>query len=204
MIAVILAAGLSKRFGGMKLLKEVQGKAMVLHVADLVGNMDFEQRIFVYSDEEVLKKVKNRYSKTCEYQFSYNGQAEKGLSSSIRIALKNISDEKRDTGIIFFVADQPFVDETTVNRLREAYNEGKGSIIVPLYGKNRGNPVIFSNKWVEQLKNLEGDVGGRSIIRENKEEVWEVPIADDRIGRDIDTIEDYCTLISQLQNSQSL
>lgn len=204
MIAVILAAGLSKRFGGKKLLEEVQGKAMVLHVTDLVGNIEFEQRILVYSDEEVLNKVKDSCGNAYEYQFFYNGQAEKGLSTSIRLALENIAGVKKDTGIIFFVADQPFVDETTVKRLNEAYNEGKGSIIVPLYGKNRGNPVVFSNKWTEQLKKLEGDIGGRIIIRENPKEVWEVPVADDRIGRDIDTKEDYCALFSQVENSHSM
>ncbi|BCJ93846.1 hypothetical protein acsn021_14150 [Anaerocolumna cellulosilytica] len=194
MIAVILAAGLSKRFGGKKLLKEIQGKAMVLHVTDLVGNMDFEQRILVYSDEAVLNKVKDSCGCAYDYQFFYNRQAEKGLSTSIRLALETLAGDNKDTGIIFFVADQPFVDETTVKVLCEAYNEGKGSIIVPLYGQNRGNPVVFSNKWIEQLKNLEGDVGGRIIIRENPKEVWEVPLVDDRIGRDIDTIEDYHAL----------
>ena len=197
MIAVILAAGLSKRFGGKKLLEQVEGKEMVLHVADLVGRMDFEQRLFVYSDAEVLKRVKDKCSGAYGYQYLNNKQAEMGLSTSIKLALENLVERKADTGIIFFVADQPYVDETTVSRLKKAYEQGKGSIIVPLYGENRGNPVIFSGKWMHHLKNLEGDVGGRSIIRENPEEVWEVPITDIRIGRDIDTKEEYRALFGE-------
>ncbi|MDF2511582.1 MAG: molybdenum hydroxylase accessory protein YgfJ family [Herbinix sp.] len=194
MIAVILAAGLSKRFGGKKLLAQVDGREMVLHVAELVERMDFEQRIFVYSDAEVLKRVKDNCVGAVSYQYLNNDQAEKGLSTSIRLAMENLSVSESDTGIIFFVADQPFVDEATVYRLKEAYEQRKGSIIVPLYGENRGNPVIFSRKWTQNLKNLEGDVGGRSIIRENSGEVWEVSITDDRIGRDIDTKEEYRAL----------
>ena len=200
MIAVILAAGLSKRFGGKKLLEPIDGKAMVLHVTDLVAAMDFEQRSFVYSDEEVLKTIKDHSIEACRYQFLYNEQAEQGLSTSIRLALNNLPDnlsENMATGIIFFVADQPFVDEATISRLREAYDHKKGSIIVPLYGENRGNPVIFSMKWTEQLKKLEGDVGGRTVVRENPKEVWEVPITDNRIGRDIDTKEEYRALFGE-------
>lgn len=187
MTAVILAAGLSRRFQGKKLLMKIDGKPMVIHVADLVSAMGFEQKVFVYSDEEVFNAVQENCERASDFTFIYNKRAEEGLSTSIRVALNsNVSD-----GIIFFVGDQPFINETTVNRLIEAFYQKKGSIIVPVYGGSRGNPVIFSKRWADRLKNLKGDMGGRLIIRENQDEVWEVQIEDSRIGRDIDTKEEY-------------
>ncbi len=199
MIAVILAAGLSKRFGGKKLLAKVNQKSMVLHVTDLVSSLSFDKKILVYSDEEVLREIENNCTKALEFQFLYNEQSYKGLSTSIRLAIENLFLKKGNEGIMFFVADQPFIDAATVNKLVDAFYQGKGSIIVPVYSEGRGNPVIFSNKWTEQLKNLEGDVGGRIIIRENPGEVWEVFINDSQIGKDIDTKDEY----SALQNERN-
>ncbi|MDF2869915.1 MAG: molybdenum cofactor cytidylyltransferase [Anaerocolumna sp.] len=250
MIAVILAAGLSKRFGGKKLLEKINNKPMILHTAELVGTYEFRQKVLVYSDEEVKKAVQASAS-TSDFIFVHNTHAEEGLSTSIKLVVEtlfqnqvienqvienqvienqvienqvienqvienqdkesqdkeNQDKENRDIensnkenlntnregkeGIMFFVGDQPFLNEGTIRRLDDAFTEGKGSIIVPIYGANRGNPVIFSTKWVEELKKLEGDVGGRIIIRQNSSEVWEVPITDIEIGRDIDTKEEY-------------
>ncbi len=243
MIAVILAAGLSKRFGGKKLLEKINNKPMILHTAELVGTYEFRQKVLVYSDEEVKKAVQASAS-TSDVIFVHNTHAEEGLSTSIKLVvetlfqlnadwktynfksenqvIKNQDKENQDKenqdkenqdkenrdiensnkenlntnregkeGIMFFVGDQPFLNEGTIRRLDDAFTEGKGSIIVPIYGANRGNPVIFSTKWVEELKKLEGDVGGRIIIRQNSSEVWEVPITDIEIGRDIDTKEEY-------------
>lgn len=197
MIAVILAAGLSTRFGSMKLLEKINQKSMVLHVTDLVNNLDFEQKIIVYSDDAVLNEIQLHYKNASHFAFIYNSQAHKGLSTSIKAAMDQLNTTKEKDGIMFFVADQPFIDTATVEKLFEAFYEDKGSIIVPVYGQNRGNPVLFSVKWIEELKNLEGDVGGRVIIRENLEEVWEVSILDPLIGKDIDTKEEYNTLLNE-------
>ena len=293
MIAVILAAGLSKRFGGKKLIEKINDRPMILHTAELVGAYEFQQKVLVYSDEEVKKTVQAS-DLTSDFIFVHNTHAEEGLSSSIKLAIKTLfqlnanrgncniksedhdnknqsnenqsnenqsnknhdnenqgmenqgmenqgmenqdmdnqgmenrgmenqdmdnqgmenrgiesqdiedrDTEKRNTedlyayreteeGIMFFVGDQPFLNEVTVRKLNDAYTEGKGSIIVPVYGADRGNPVIFSSKWMKELMMLEGDVGGRVIIRQNSSEVWEVPITDTEIGRDIDTKEEY-------------
>lgn len=194
MIAVILAAGLSKRFGGKKLLAKVNHKSMVLHVVDLVSSFHFRKTILVYSDEEVLEEIKANCPKASGFLFLTNEESYKGLSTSIRLAMEHLTASPTEEGIMFFVADQPFIDLVTVTKLQEAFYLGKGSIVVPLYKESRGNPVIFSNRWIEDLKNLEGDVGGRIIIQKNPKEVYEVPITNPRVGKDIDTKEDYDSL----------
>lgn len=195
MNAVILAAGLSKRFGGKKLLEKVNYKSMVLHVTDLVSSLDFKQKLIIYSDSQIKSEIIKNCPGFSEFKFFYNEQAQMGISTSIKLAVTNLESDTINDGIMFFVADQPFINAFTVNKLIDAFHEQRGTIILPLYGENRGNPVIFSNKWIQQLMNLEGDVGGRSIIRKNPNEVWQVPIMDFYIGQDIDTKEKYKSLI---------
>lgn len=189
MTAVILAAGLSKRFAGKKLLMKINGKPMAKHVADLVAAMDFERKVFVYSDQEVLKAVFGNGGKASGFTFVHNPRAEQGLSTSVRLALEAGAAD----GIMFFVGDQPFIDEDTVKKLLDAFYQKRGSIVVPVYGGRRGNPVVFSSKWIDQLNKLEGDVGGREIIRENASEVCEVAVENPQIGMDIDTEEEFYT-----------
>ncbi|WOO37631.1 nucleotidyltransferase family protein [Anaerocolumna sp. AGMB13020] len=283
MIAVILAAGLSKRFGGKKLLEKINDRPMILHTAELVGAYEFQKKLLVYSDEEVKETVQAS-AWTSDFLFVHNNHAEEGLSTSIKLAVEtllqlntdkgncNIEPENQykenqykenqykenrdkesqykenqykenqykenqdnesqsnesqsnesqsnenqcienkciknryienldteilkkysesDEGIMFFVGDQPFLNIDTVKKLNDAFREKKGSIIVPVYGVDRGNPVIFATKWMKELRKLEGDIGGRVIIRQNSSEVLEVPVTDTKIGRDIDTKEEY-------------
>jgi molybdenum cofactor cytidylyltransferase len=183
MRAIILAAGFASRFGGGKLLMELNHKPIIVHVMDLVLKIGFEEIILVYQDEEVRRLASNR-----NIQCIYNEKAAQGISSSIRYG---ICHSGPTDAYIFFMGDQPFIDAETVNRLLVAFYQGTASIIVPKYGGSIGNPVIFSSVWKERLISLIGDVGGRTIIKSNPDQVFWVEIANQKAGRDIDTWEDY-------------
>lgn len=183
MTAIILAAGFSRRFGKEKLLMDMDGKPIISHVMDLVLGMCFKETILVYRNEEIKKAAGDRNIK-----YVYNSVPEEGISSSIKCGLRSSGPAD---AYIFFTGDQPFIDADTVEQLLAAYYEGKGSIIVPRYGGHNGNPVIFASVWKEQLESLSGDVGGRTIIRNNPDEVCFVEISNLKAGMDIDTMEDY-------------
>lgn len=193
MIAVILAAGLSTRFNGKKLLQIIYDKPMIYYVTNLVNSFDFKQKILIYSDEEVINAIPAIKSNS-DFQIYLNEHAKEGLSTSIRLALKHMNNLNQEEGIMFFVADQPFLNMETIDQLVVAFHQKKGSIIVPVYAGKRGNPVIFSTRWIKQLQELKGDIGGRDIIKRNPNEVYEVIIDDDIIGKDIDTKEEYKVL----------
>lgn len=183
MTAVILAAGLSRRFGQDKLLMEMDKKQVILYVLDLVLSIGFSETILVYGNDELLKIVGSRNVKCIK-----NPTAAEGVSTSVKYGIKAAG---AADAYAFFTGDQPFIDAVTVNRLVNAFYKGEGSIIVPRYAGRNGNPVIFSAEWREQLENLTGDVGGRVIIKNNPDKVSFIDAADAKAGMDIDTWEDY-------------
>jgi molybdenum cofactor cytidylyltransferase len=63
--------------------------------------------------------------------------------------------------------------------------------VVPLYGERPGNPVIFRNTLIPELRTLSGDMGGRELIKKYWNQVQRVSIRPLRIGRDMDTREHY-------------
>ena len=63
--------------------------------------------------------------------------------------------------------------------------EGKGIACVEHSGKT-GNPCIFSRKYFGELMELEGDVGGKRVIRKHREDTAVLEVLDERELTDVD------------------
>ncbi len=190
MKAIILAAGLSRRFGEDKLLIGINHKPMLLNVIDLVAGMQFEETVLVYRHADIQRLAEGKNIKC-----AYNENAAEGLSTSIKCGIHSGKDSD---AYIFFTGDQPFLDRETVLRLTEAFYERRKSIVVPRYHGRNGNPVIFSSVWKEQLLQLTGDTGGRVIIKANPHSVRFVDIDYEAAGMDIDTPEEFRSIKGDL------
>lgn len=185
--AIIMACGESKRMGENKLLLEYKGKKIIEHVIEKVSSCDFNSILVVCNNEEIIKICKDRNIST-----TYNDKYKQGQSESIKIGINNSS---KCDGYAFFTADQPLINVETINLLLSDFNNNKDSIIVPNYNGKRGTPVIFSSKFKKNLLELEGDVGGRFIIKENPSYTRFINVENEFILWDIDTKEDYKKLI---------
>ncbi len=98
-------------------------------------------------------------------------------------------------GILCSVGDQPLLMSAVVHEVISAFSENFHSktIIVPHYGANcqSGNPVLFGSHWFDPLQHIQGDQGGKTIIRgSGKDHVIKLWIRDD-VGYDIDTPDDF-------------
>jgi molybdenum cofactor cytidylyltransferase len=118
-----------------------------------------------------------------------NPYSNRGMSTSIRRGIQAIHPGCR--GILIGLGDQPFLKTRTINVLIHAFDQGKGRIIIPSFRGRRGHPVIFHRKYKRELLNLEGDVGGRSVIERHPEDVRVVPVRSIGVVRDVDTWQDY-------------
>lgn len=161
--AVLLAAGCSTRFGSNKLLFSLDGSPIIARVLENVENLPFAGRVVVtqYSEIEALAKsqqipsVRNAYPK-------------RGISYSIRLGIDRLSDMD---GWMFLVCDQPWLKKDTIEKLLKAWQNSPKGIAALKSGGVPGNPVIFSSHYKEDLKALQGDHGGKSILRSHMEDV---------------------------------
>ncbi|MCT4688397.1 molybdenum cofactor cytidylyltransferase [Vallitalea sp.] len=191
--AIILAAGFSRRFGSEKLLIKLDGKPIIAHVIETIIKSEFKEIILVYQNEDI-KKIAENYN----VQHVYNESAITGMSSSIKCAIMKASETD---AYMFINGDQPFINSHVVEDLITTFNYKKESIIVPRYNGERGNPVIFGSKWKNDFLKITGDIGGRNIINDNKEEVYYLDITENKWGLDIDTKEDYL-IIKELNDNE--
>ena len=118
-----------------------------------------------------------------------NHDYSKGISTSIKAGLALISSES--DGILLALADQPFINTTTINHIIMAFSRCNKGIIIPVYKGNRGNPVLFSVKYKHELLSLSGDIGGREILKKYGEDIYEISVDCKGVLIDIDTDNDY-------------
>jgi molybdenum cofactor cytidylyltransferase len=84
----------------------------------------------------------------------------------------------------------PQIDVRLIDRLIEAFAPDRGNLIaVPVSDNRRGNPVLWSRRFFDELMMLDGDIGARHLIARHAEAVAEVPVEGHGAFLDIDTPE---------------
>ncbi|MBN2259345.1 MAG: nucleotidyltransferase family protein [Clostridiales bacterium] len=182
--AIILASGYSKRFNKNKLTTLINGKPLVEITLQVVCHANFGEVIVVYREEEV-KRICEKFN----VQLVENTHAEKGMSESVKLGVESASEKTR--GYMFFVGDQPFLNNDVINELMNVFLEHSDEIIIPTYKGIKSNPVTFPVKYKKELLQLHGDAGGRQIIKKLDSGKLFYEINDEKFCIDLDTYDDY-------------
>lgn len=116
----------------------------------------------------------------------YNLHPDEGISSSLRIGLRGSWDTD---ACLFTVSDQPWLRCETILELIEKFRKEKKGIACVQHNGKTGNPCIFSGKYFDELMELEGDVGGKRVIRKHREDTVVLDVSDERELLDVDSRE---------------
>lgn len=184
--ALVLAAGRSTRFGASnKLLADLDGEPVVRRTVRAVLASDVSSVTVVtgHMADDVraaLAGLKVRFAESPNYQ--------NGLSASLKAGLAALP--RSIDAVLIALGDMPGVTGGDIDRLIAglAPKEGR-SIVVPVTGGKRGNPVLFAAHLIGELGEVEGDAGAKHVIGRHGDEVAEVEIGSDRIFTDVDTPE---------------
>lgn len=184
---IILAAGEAKRMGKVKLTLPLGDKQLIEWVLQAVKLAPLDKYFLVVrpEDKEMIK-----IGESWGAEIVLNPEYRSGMSSSIRKALDQISSEVVE-GIFILLGDQPLINPSIIYKMLKAFTPGKREIVVPFYKDKQGNPVLFDNYWRDELLELSGDVGGRSLLKANPENIKRVKISDRAVIEDINSEEDY-------------
>lgn len=201
---VLLVGGQSKRMGRNKQLLPWRGKTVLDAVCgalqcgwggDVVSTMSCKLPFVAVTgdDHEKLEPIVTKYG----FEAIRNEHPDLGQGASIAMGVRHLVETSPLPldGILCSVGDQPLLTSTVVHEVIGTFSENFHSktIVVPHYGANyqSGNPVLFGSHWFESLQHIQGDQGGKTIIRgSGKDHVIKLWIRDD-IGYDIDTPDDF-------------
>ena len=183
---IYLAAGLSSRYGSNKLLEMVDGKPMFSHLLDILTIMKEEEPhryelVVVTAYDEIEEYVKELPIKVVR-----NHHQELGASHSIKLGLEACGEIGQHDHVMFAVADQPYVQEDELFGFIHMYKRSYKGIGCLSYQGVMGNPVIFQGKFVPELMELSGDVGGKTVVKAHPQEVYLYEAECEKSLQDID------------------
>jgi molybdenum cofactor cytidylyltransferase len=110
-----------------------------------------------------------------------------GMSTSLRAGLGALPPGAE--AVVVLLADMPRVNATHVDRLIAAFDPGNPSIVVPMQGGRRGNPILWPREFFAEMQAVSGDQGARELLVANAARIVSVNL-DDAIHADIDTPDD--------------
>ena len=195
-IAIIPAAGLSRRMGQPKLLLPWRGTTVVAH---LVGELQAAgiQRIFVVlraSDAALRTAVEASGAIPVQPPLDppdMRASVEYGLQVASQAASSCVS----DSGWFLIPADHPLVSRDTLKALYEAWQPRSRQILIPTFNGQRGHPTLFSLDFAQEVADIPADQGLNWLVRRNAASIKEIPVNDPGTIADLDTPEDYQALL---------
>ncbi len=187
--AIILAAGESRRMGKQnKLLLEVDGKALIRHVVDMVVDSHVDECIVVVGHEGASVQAA---LEGLEVSFVENPSYREGMSTSIHAGIIAAGEEA--AGYMMCLSDMPAIEKGEYDQLLSAFRKkllsDPAAIVVPRYNEQRGNPVLISAHFKSEILAHQGVMGCRSIVEKNPDHVYFHAMQTDHVLLDLDTPE---------------
>ncbi len=193
---IVLASGISKRFGNEnKLTVNFNGKAVIEYILQSVSKGPFMLSVCVTQRTEI-KDFCNNYN----MPFVMHNFTEK--KDTVRIGLDFLLKKGNFDGIMFCVADQPYLTLSTIQKLCDDFKNHPHSIVrAASYDEKgelfQGNPVIFPSTLFEELQLLQDGENGRNVIVKHQDIVRLIPIQDRLELMDIDTPKEIVRIIQE-------
>lgn len=171
---VVLASGLSKRFGEIdKLSVDLCGKPVLSHVLDAAVTVGFGE-VFVVSKTKVAD----------EFQWVKNENPKDGQGNTLRLGLGAARREKWETCVVL-LGDMPLISSSYIKKLiqKNVFNQP----IVSLSSSIRMPPALFNGDAIEMILSQKSALGARALF--NILDPMTVKLDSDS-ARDVDTPED--------------
>lgn len=197
--AILLAAGSSSRMKEHnKLLLPLQDKTILEHTLESVLKSQAREVIVVtgYQSKAIERVIrKKRYG----IAMVHNRDFQSGMTSSIQTGIK--AADPKSEGFMLCLADMPFLLSSHYNQIIEAFEEAHlkdpWTIVVPFFDNRRGNPVIFSRAYRQDILHHTNMEGCKSLIDQNTAHIHKIEMKTGIEKLDIDVKEDYESAIGK-------
>jgi molybdenum cofactor cytidylyltransferase len=194
-VAVIPAAGLSRRMGQPKLLMPVGTKTVIEQLLAVLGKAGVDQAVVVCRrGDRKLQAVVEKCGATIVLPQKDPPDMRTSAAHALDWIRSTMSPDDSD-GWMLIPADHPVLTAATVSQLIQAWKESAAEIVVPVYAGRRGHPTAFGWSTADQVASIPSHQGLNQLLRAAGNAILEVEVNDPTVLFDLDTPQDYERMI---------
>jgi molybdenum cofactor cytidylyltransferase len=193
-IAVIPAAGHSRRMGQPKLLLDVGGETVIRRLIDALsaGGVD-EAHVLVRAEDAALRKELERTPAVVHLAAGDPPD----MRASVEQLLEQIAatvHPPENAAWLLCPADHPVLNGQVVAQLCAESADRRDAILVPTHDGRRGHPTLFPWRVAACVPQIPAGHGLNWLLQEGGERVVEVAVEEPGVLLDLDDPDDYARL----------
>ena len=185
--AVVLAAGRASRMGEEKLLLPLGDRPVLRHVVESVDRAGVRETVVVVNprNRDAITALMSDHPRrvVCNERF------QDGIASSIAAGTGAVSEGSE--ALVLVQGDQPLVTTEMLLELVSVWQRERTAFVAASYDGLTTTPVLFARALYPELRELQGDVGARAVLRRHSGRTVAFP---GWMGSDLDTPADYDAL----------
>ncbi|WP_442963067.1 nucleotidyltransferase family protein [Pseudomonas sp. Leaf127] len=179
-IALLLAAGSSRRFGSDKRQARLPCGRTVLQASLDTALTAFEEVRVVLRATDGTEAL----GLPATVQTVRSEQAESGMGHSLASGIRSLADTQAQA-VAILLADMPWLRTETLLHLAD--RAAPQRIVMPVFEGQQGHPVIIGRAFWPLLEGLTGDQGARAVIKAHPEACIRITSDDPGTLLDADT-----------------
>jgi len=187
-VAILLAAGESRRMGQLKALLPWQGVSLIKHqVASLrAGGVDQVVVVLGHRSDE----LKSELGDTAGVSWQLNPDYLQGKTTSIKAGLNALGTDQ-PLALLLLNVDQPRSDGVIRFLLENHLSQGS-LITIPTHNGKGGHPIILSPTLLDELRRIdEESFGIKAVVQRHIEGTRRVEMDSPEVLWDLNTPEEY-------------
>jgi CTP:molybdopterin cytidylyltransferase MocA/REP element-mobilizing transposase RayT len=200
-VAIILAAGESRRMGQPKQLLPFAGKTMLECVIDAFRSprVDEIRVVLGYRAEEIAEKIGSQAGTHSagsgqapvppEIRTIKNLRYQQGMFASMQAGLRDLP--KKTKIVMIAVCDQPRLKRETVEALIEKFKKERHKILIPSYNGRQGHPPLLRAVYAKEILAMDESMTLKHFYGKHADDITRLVVEDEGVLIDIDDRETY-------------
>jgi molybdenum cofactor cytidylyltransferase len=187
-VAILLAAGESRRMGELKALLPWQGASLLEHQVEALhqGGAHLVVVVLGHRADELRPLLEGREGVVTVL----NPQYQEGKTTSIKAGVRAAAEHDPDTLLLLNV-DQPR-SAATIRFLLDQHRAGGMLITLPTHQGRGGHPLVLDSSLLDELLSIDEETQGmRAVVERHREQTRKVEVDHPEVLWDLNTPQQY-------------
>lgn len=184
LVAIVLAAGMGRRFGGDKMAARLAGRSLLDHALD-TARASPADRIVLVARPDMPAPHDERITSV--------SLASRAISDSLRAG---VAAAGKAEGAFIFLGDMPLVPPDLAGRLAAAIGDAPAA--QPMWQGSPGHPVLLARRAFPLVNELSGDEGLGTVLR-HLDSVVRLPVVEQGAVLDVDAVSDLMAISARIR-----